>query len=114
MNEKAKEYALKILEKRDVSRKMLLDKLREKGISEAEAGEEILLQGVVDCWFREADGSVTVVDFKTDRVTEHTARERAESYRPQLEAYTRALAAAGMPVGRRALWFFALGREMEL
>ncbi len=81
---------------------------------EAEAGEEILLQGVVDCWFWEADGSVTVVDFKTDRVTEHTARERAESYRPQLEAYTRALAAAGMPVGRRALWFFALGREMEL
>ena len=68
----------------------------------------------MDCWFREADGSVTVVDFKTDRVTKHTARERAESYRPQLEAYTRALAAAGMPVGRRALWFFALGREMEL
>ena len=82
---------------------------------EAEAGEEILLQGVVDCWFREADGTITVVDFKTDRVTEQTVRARAESYRPQLEAYTRALAAAARaPVRRKALWFFALGREMEL
>ena len=30
-------------------------------------GDEILLQGVVDCWFETPDG-LTVVDFKTDRV----------------------------------------------
>ena len=82
---------------------------------QAPAGENVLLQGVVDCWFEEADGTVTVVDFKTDRVTEGTVQARAESYRPQLEAYTRALAAAaGLPVRRRTLWFFALGREVEL
>ena len=80
-----------------------------------DAGEEVLLQGVVDCWFREADGTVTVVDFKTDRVTEDTVMSCAGSYRPQLDAYTRALsAAAEAPVGRRALWFFALGRAVEL
>lgn len=39
MNEEAKKRALKILEKCDVSRKMLLDKLTEKGIPEADAGE---------------------------------------------------------------------------
>ena len=39
MNDEAKNRALKILEKRDVSRKMLIDKLTEKGISEADAEE---------------------------------------------------------------------------
>ena len=82
---------------------------------EAGEGEQVLLQGVVDCWFREGDGTVTVVDFKTDRVSEDTAAARAEHYRPQLEAYTRALAeGAGLPVKRRALWFFALGRAVEV
>ena len=39
MNEEAKARALKILERRDVSRKMLLDKLAEKGVAEADAEE---------------------------------------------------------------------------
>ena len=39
MNEEAKARALKILERRDVSRKMLLDKLSEKGISDTDAEE---------------------------------------------------------------------------
>ena len=82
---------------------------------EAEPGEEVLLQGVVDCWFAEADGTVTVVDFKTDRVTEDTVIHRAEEYRPQLDAYTRALSqAAGVTVGRRCLWFFSVCHEVEL
>jgi ATP-dependent helicase/nuclease subunit A len=81
---------------------------------EGEAGETLLLQGVVDCWFREADGTVTVVDFKTDHVTEKTIEERAAGYRPQLDAYTRALSEVmEMPVTRRVLWFFALNREIS-
>ncbi len=39
MNDEARQQALKILERRDVSRKMLLDKLTEKGISRADAEE---------------------------------------------------------------------------
>ena len=82
---------------------------------EAGPEEEVLLQGVVDCWFTEADGAVTVVDFKTDRVTEATVERRAEDYRPQLDAYTRALSqAAGVRVRRRCLWFFSVGRAVEL
>ena len=77
--------------------------------------DEVLLQGVVDCWFREADGSVTVIDFKTDRVTADTVHARAEEYRPQLEVYTRALAAVegNVPI-RRVVWFFAVGQGVEL
>ena len=80
----------------------------------AEAGEEVLLQGVVDCWFVEEDGTVTVLDFKTDRVIEATVEQRAKEYRPQLEAYSRALSQAlERPVGRCTLWFFSLGEEIS-
>ena len=58
---------------------------------------------------------MTVVDFKTDRVGEDAVAGRAEDYRPQLDAYTRALAqAAGAVVRRRCLWFFSVGHEIEL
>ena len=77
-------------------------------------GEQVLLQGVVDCWLEEEDG-ITVVDFKTDRVTEKTAALRAEEYRPQLTAYARALEEITLlPVKRRVLWFFTLGAAFEL
>ena len=39
MNEEAKTCALRLLDKRDVSRKMLLDKLSEKGITPEDAAE---------------------------------------------------------------------------
>ncbi len=77
--------------------------------------DRIMLQGVVDCWFEEKDGTITVVDFKTDRVSESTVQARAEEYRSQLEVYTKALAEImGKKVGRRFLWFFALGIAMEI
>ena len=77
-------------------------------------GEQVLLQGVVDCWFETLEG-ITVVDFKTDRVGPATIRERAEEYRPQLTAYSQALERiVGRPVVRRALWFFAADRAVEL
>ena len=72
------------------------------------AGEEtVLLQGVVDAWFGDERG-VTVVDFKSDRIQPGDEKIRAEEYRPQLEAYGRALSAIlGRPVRRMVLWFFA-------
>ncbi len=77
-------------------------------------GEQVLLQGVVDCWFEDAD-SVTVIDFKSDRVDESTVHQRALDYRPQLEAYALALSRlTGKPVTRRVLWFFALNRAVEV
>ena len=69
----------------------------------------------MDCWFEERDGTVTVLDFKTDRVGVDGIDRRALDYRPQLDAYTRALSqAAGVAVGRRCLWFFSAGRAVEL
>ena len=81
---------------------------------QAGEGEQVLFQGVVDCFFETAEG-ITVIDFKTDRVTERGLVQRVEHYRPQLEAYSHALEEiTGKPVVRRVLWFFALNRGVEL
>lgn len=81
------------------------------------AGEEdaMLLQGVVDCCFETAAG-LTVVDFKTDRVeTAEEVQARAEHYRPQLEAYSRALEQVlEKPVARRVLYFLHPGKTVEV
>ena len=81
-----------------------------------QAGEEerVLFQGVIDCWYETLEG-ITVVDFKTDRVTGKTVEQRAEDYRPQLEAYSQALEEiTGRRVAHKVLWFFALDRAVEL
>ena len=77
-------------------------------------GEQVLLQGVVDGWYETPEG-IVVVDFKSDQVREETVRSRAEEYRPQLAAYSRALGElTGRPIARRVLWFFALDRAVEV
>ena len=78
-------------------------------------GDTVLLQGVVDCCFAEADGSLTVVDFKTDRVFGADVRPRAEEYRPQLETYSAALERIlERRVGKRVLYFLRPGEVVEL
>ncbi len=78
-------------------------------------GDTVLLQGVVDCFFAEKDGSLTVVDFKTDRVSGAEVARRAEEYRVQLETYSAALERVlERPVGRRILYFLHPGETVEL
>ena len=72
-------------------------------------GEQVLLQGVVDCALIEEDG-ITVIDFKTDRVNENTVKDALERYRLQVETYADALERIyGKPVKASYLYFFALG-----
>jgi ATP-dependent helicase/nuclease subunit A len=81
---------------------------------EAAADDRILLQGVVDCFFVTEDG-VTIVDYKTDRVTEDEVPARAERYRVQLRTYADALRRIlGLPVRRCVLWFLRPGAAFEL
>lgn len=80
----------------------------------AEPGEQMILQGVTDCCV-EKDGALTVIDFKTDRVTAGTETESAERYRPQLEAYSMALSRIfGMPVEKRILYYFQTDTAVEI
>ncbi len=69
-------------------------------------GEQVLLQGVVDCALLEEDG-ITILDFKTDYVTKDSIGARAEYYCPQLESYSEALSRIyELPVKVRYLYFF--------
>ena len=85
----------------------------EKFYSDAQ-GEQVLLQGVVDCALLEADG-ITVLDFKTDRVTEKTLPAVAERYRPQVITYADALERIyQMPVKAVKLYFFDIERFWDI
>lgn len=92
----------------------LLVDAREIG-AEASPGEKIMLHGVVDCWFENAEGGITVVDFKTDRVFGEALYLRAEEYRPQVEAYSSALERIlEKKVTEKILFFFSEGRTVSL
>ncbi len=71
-------------------------------------GEQVLLQGVVDCALIEDDG-IILVDFKTDHVTPATVDAVAERYRLQVESYAQAMERIFCrPVKRSYLYFFQL------
>ncbi|HCI21140.1 MAG TPA: helicase-exonuclease AddAB subunit AddA [Clostridiales bacterium] len=72
----------------------------------AAAGEQVMLQGVVDCFWEEADG-IVLVDFKTDR-TPDGPQACAARYCAQLNAYAKALTRIyGAPVKEKILYFFS-------
>ncbi len=76
--------------------------------------EQILLQGVVDCAIIEDDG-ITVLDFKTDYVTDQTIDQRTEYYRPQVAAYADALTRIyGLPVMESLLYYFSMEEFRKL
>lgn len=99
-----------------VEREYRFSLLRSAGriLAGANAEDEILLQGVVDCFFEE-DGALVIVDFKSDRVTPETIGERTEHYRAQLETYSLALAQVlEMPVKEKLLYFLRAGEAVRV
>ena len=69
----------------------------------------------MDCFFETEDGTLTVVDFKTDRIRPGEEKTRSEEYTTQLTAYSRVLERIfEKPVRRRILYFFATGGSVEL
>jgi len=109
----------------DLGRKMMTrsDLLREFKFSVLVGGadyscfcdtDKVLLQGVVDCAMIEDDG-ITVVDFKTDRVTESTLEQVAGAYRFQVKAYTDALKRIyDKPVKASYLYFFRIKKLVPI
>ena len=77
-------------------------------------GEQVLLQGVIDCWFEDGEG-ITLLDFKTDHISAAQAPQRARRYQGQISAYAYALETVlGRPVRRRILCFLFPGCTVEL
>jgi len=78
------------------------------------SGEQVLLQGVVDCALIEPDG-ITVIDFKTDSVTDETVPSAVLRYEVQVQTYADALSRIyALPVKAKALYFFRLNQFVWL
>ncbi|MDY4434421.1 MAG: helicase-exonuclease AddAB subunit AddA [Candidatus Flemingibacterium sp.] len=89
-------------------------------LKKALEGETILVQGVMDCFYENKDGSLTIVDYKTDFIPKGMSREDAERmlvgrHRLQLTYYRSALEKiSGRKVERVVIYSFGLGREVEV
>ena len=85
-------------------------------------GVRLIVQGVVDCVFREADGSLTLVDYKTDRPTAEEYKNPALAdarftarHGVQLAYYKEICAAMfGEEIRRVVIYATALGREIPI
>ena len=76
--------------------------------------EKILLQGVVDCAILEDDG-ITVLDFKTDYVTQESLPGAIDRYKAQVTAYADAMQRIyEKPVKKTYLYFFRANSLIEL
>jgi ATP-dependent helicase/nuclease subunit A len=75
---------------------------------------EVLVQGIIDLYFEEADG-IVLIDFKTDRITKEEVENRSKGYQHQIDLYAEAIEGiTGKPVKERYLYFLEIGLENKL
>jgi len=94
---------------------VLAETLRQDGI-------QLIVQGVVDCVFRDTDGVLTLVDYKTDRPTAEEyknpalADDRFLARHGRQLSYYREICAAmfGEEIGRTVIYSTALAREIAV
>lgn len=73
-------------------------------------GTEVMVQGVIDCWFEE-EGSLVLIDYKTGR----DGWKMDERYRQQLRLYKQALETIlEKPVSDAYLYLFTEGRALKV
>ena len=83
-------------------------------------GEKILVQGVIDCFFVNSDGDITLLDYKTDYIPRIMPRGDAvellrSRHKLQLGYYRAACeAVSAKRVSRLVIYAFGLGCEIEL
>jgi ATP-dependent helicase/nuclease subunit A len=79
------------------------------------SGEEILVQGIIDCCFIEDDKWILLY-YKTNRVdSKNTAVKIAEYYKPQLQTYRSALEEiTGIEVKEAYLYLLSVGEEARV
>ena len=76
-----------------------------------QAGELVLVQGIIDVYFEESDG-VVVLDYKTDKI--YTEEALVERYHAQLDYYARALEQmTKKPVKEKILYSFTINKGIR-
>ncbi|ETT87832.1 helicase-exonuclease AddAB subunit AddA [Viridibacillus sp. FSL R5-0477] len=86
-----------------------------------EDGDSQIVQGIVDCLFKELDGDWILLDYKTDRIketmktTEGLQKEMKERYDVQLTLYKKALEETlKIKVAEKLIYAFDAQRSIEL
>ncbi len=86
------------------------------------AGDSVLVQGVMDCFFEDENGEVVIVDYKTDTFTEEQKKDIVlceqklrERHGTQLGYYRLACRQLlGKDPKKSVIWSFDLGKEVEI
>ncbi len=95
------------------------DFTKDADLKESLEGEYILVQGVIDCFFENDDGEITVVDYKTDYIPKdmtysEVAEMLKERYENQLSYYARACEQiTAKRVKEVLLYSFGLGKTIK-
>ncbi|MBP5657168.1 MAG: UvrD-helicase domain-containing protein [Clostridia bacterium] len=105
-----------IMESPRVMREKRFNIIEDSALLSGVAGENVMIQGVIDCFFQNPDGTYTVVDYKTDRVKREDGEETLKArHSMQILYYCRAIERmTGGKVSRAVLWSFSLGRAVEV
>ncbi len=75
---------------------------------------EVMVQGIIDCYFEENDGLV-ILDYKTDFTGTKGTKAIAETYKVQVELYTEALTKLlDKPVKGAYLYFFDASESVKI
>jgi ATP-dependent exoDNAse (exonuclease V) beta subunit len=91
--------------KSDLIRRILASDRYYKEVPFAFKKNGTIVEGKIDVLFEE-DGEITIVDFKTDKVTKTDLKKRVEHYRPQVETYRQAVTAACGKSPKEVILFF--------
>lgn len=79
------------------------------------AEESVLVQGVVDCLFEDADGRLVLLDYKTDRIWDGDVLAAAERHRFQIELYAESIGEIlGRPVDEAHVFFFDAAQAVRI
>lgn len=80
----------------------------------ADMDENIILHGRIDCYFIE-NGSIVIVDYKTDRYDEDSDESFRNRYGIQMELYSKALeSVTGMKVKECLIYSVAAGKTIKI
>ncbi|MCB2306799.1 helicase-exonuclease AddAB subunit AddA [Clostridium estertheticum] len=76
--------------------------------------EQIILQGIIDCYFEE-NGQIILVDYKTDFVKNGEVNSLIDKYKSQLDYYAKALEVTlGVDVKERYIYSFSTDEAVEV
>lgn len=99
-----------------VFREKRFNLIEESSLVSGETGEKVMIQGVIDCFFQNPDGTFTVVDYKTDRLPKEGGEDILKNrHSLQIKYYCRAAEKiTGSKVTKAYLYSFSLGKAIEV